>query len=341
MRQLRKMPSRCVSCVSANSRETAERDSVDVVSCTGEKGTAGLSSSAAAAVRGNSETGTTVCDIPIVSDAHSFEESLAVELQKLDELADAERRRQRRRWREEVDMMREEIVPLDVRPASRRCRSQSPTTYDTSPIPAGVVEQRRLPRLPRNYFRRFFDTSGFNQQTIRVLVERGTLVLGIDKLPEQSECTNNCDAMSVNSRTTTRTRYYRFPIPAGVDLATIQAVLSTDAVLLVEASTGTGTLSSPDQSLGSLGVLPPITAKREKLGKPIFHDDEDGKRRMRLLVDVGDSFRPKDVYVQAIKSDRFQVCRQTILLFLKLYHGWYCRRNNEHASLQRSTKFKY
>ena len=88
-------------------------------------------------------------------------------------------------------------------------------------------------------------------------------------------------------------------------------MLSTDGVLLVEADTEAATLSSPEQSLGSSGTDsgPPTTGRREKIGKPVFRDDDDGRRRMHLLVDVGDSFRPKDVYVQAIKSDRFQVCR--------------------------------
>jgi len=307
------MPSRCTSsctaCVSADSRAAAERDDV---SCAGS---AVGPSSSAAAVQDNSEEAAIILDIPIVADAQSFDESLAAETQRLDQLADAERRRQRRRWRDEVDVMRQEIVVLDGRRSVRRCRSQSPTTQDGTAA-AERPTQRRQPRLPSNYFRRFFDTTGFDQQTVRVSVERGTLVLGVDRLPmpEQSDDSDHRDTTPMKTGRA-RTRYFRFPIARSVDLATIRAVLSTDGVLLVEADTGTATLSSPEQSLGSTdsGGAPPTTAKREKIGKPMFRDDDDGKRRMHLLVDVGDSFRPKDVYVQAIKSDRFQVCRQHAL----------------------------
>ena len=265
------------------------------------------------------ETSRPLVDIPIVADRLTFDEAVAAETQRLEERADTERRRQWRRWREEVDLMREEMVPLDGRRAARRCRSQSPTTKGGN---TAGGNDRRQARLPRNYFRRFFDTSGFDQRTVRVSVERGTLVLGVNRLPVPPEESNEdgdiCDAASTRETVRTKTRYYRFPIPPSVDLTTIRAVLSTDNVLLVEADTGTGTLSSPEQSLGSSGTESgaggPATGKREKIGKPVFREDEDGKRRMHLLVDIGDSYRPKDIYVQAIKSDRFQVCRSTILV---------------------------
>lgn len=287
----------------------AERDNVDGVSCTGSA--VGASSSAAAAVvgDGDSEEAATFVDIPIVADALTLDESLAAETRKLDDVADTELRRQRHRWRQEVDTMRDEIVPLGGRRAGRRCRSQSPTTQD-----GAAAASRRQQKLPRNYFRRFFDTSGFDQETVRVSVERGTLVLGVDKVPElEQSVVNDNQNTSATKDVRTRTRYYRFPIPPSIDLTTMRAVLSTDGVLLIEANTGNGILSSPDHSLGSSGTDsgagPPVIAKREKIGKPTFRDDDDGKRRMHLLVDVGDSFRPKDIYVQAIKSDRFQVCQ--------------------------------
>jgi len=203
--------------------------------------------------------------------------------------------------------MRDEMVVLDGRRAVRRCRSQSPADSATA---ADRPTRRRLPRLPTNYFRRFFDTSGFDQQTVRVSVERGTLVLGVDRVAPAPQ-SDRRESASPKSGGRARTRYFRFSIPPVVDLATIRAVLSTDGVLLVEADTEAATLSSPEQSLGSSGTDsgPPTTGRREKIGKPVFRDDDDGRRRMHLLVDVGDSFRPKDVYVQAVKSDRFQVCR--------------------------------
>jgi len=299
----------------------AERDNIDGVSCTGSA-IGGATSSAVAVVPNDDDDGEgkeapTFVDIPIVTDALTFDESVAAETQKLDELADAERRRQRHRWRQEVDMMQQEIVVLDRHRAARRCRSESPTAPDYATATAGERDRptpRRQPRLPPNYFRRFYDTSGFDQQNVRVSVERGTLVLGVSRLPvpepDQSTSNDNCDQTPAKD-VRRRTRYYRFPIPPSVDLATIRAVLSSDGVLLVEADTGSRTLSSPDQSLCSSGTDsggPPTLAKREKIGKPVFKDDEDGKRRMRLLVDVGDSFRPKDIYVQAMKSDRFEVC---------------------------------
>ena len=252
----------------------------------------------------------TLVDIPIVADGLTFDESVAADTRKLDELADTERRRQWRRWQQEVDMMREEIVALDRRRVARRCRSQSPTTQGSTTT--STAGERRPPRLPRNYFRRFFDISGFDPQTVRVSVEDGTLVLGVERLPVPEETDDNENSVAALTRNVrVKMRYYRFPMPPTVDLATIRAVLSTDSVLLVEADTGTRALSSPDQSIGSSGTDgsagPPVIAKREKIGKPVFRDDDDGKRRMHLLVDIGDSFRPKDIYVQAIKSDRFEV----------------------------------
>ena len=89
----------------------------------------------------------------------------------------------------------------------------------------------------------------------------------------------------------------------------------------MEAATGTEVLSSPDdQSIDSSGTdstaSQSASGKREKIGKPVFREDEDGKRRMHLLIDVGESFRPKDIYVQAIKSNRFQVRLRSILFTL-------------------------
>ena len=52
-------------------------------------------------------------DIPIVVDELTFDQSVAVQTQKMDDEADNERRRQWRRWRHEVDMMQQEITTLD------------------------------------------------------------------------------------------------------------------------------------------------------------------------------------------------------------------------------------
>jgi len=83
----------------------------DDVSCTGS----GSSERAAVESGGEAEKEATLTfvDIPIIGDAQTFDESVATEFQKLDELADVERRRQRRRWRQEVDAM--QVTSLNTR----------------------------------------------------------------------------------------------------------------------------------------------------------------------------------------------------------------------------------
>ena len=280
----------------------ADNDDLDGVSCTGNAICPSSSATAAEAAEVENENAaeTKLVDVPIMAQGLTFDETVAAETQKLVEFEEAERRRQHRRWRQEVEMMRGEFVALGGRRSARRCRSQSPTPRDSSS--AVVGERPSQHRLPPNYFRRFFDTSGFEPDSVCVSVERGTLVLGVTRAQQPRD--NCADTTSMKSD---RPRYFRFAIPPSVDLATIRAVLSADGILLVEADIGTGTLSSPDQSFGSNDSGPPVAPKREKIGKPVFREDEDGKRRMHLLVDIGDSFRPKDIYVQAMKSDRFEV----------------------------------
>jgi len=118
--------------------------------------------------------------------------------------------------------LQEEIVILDVRrsAAARRCRSQSPTTLphtDTATTSTSVGQQsrqltpRRRPRLPPDYFRRLFDTSGFDQESVRVSVERGTLVLGVKRVTaadQQSAATDTASDITSVRPVCTRTRYY-------------------------------------------------------------------------------------------------------------------------------------
>ena len=74
---------------------------------------------------------------------------------------------------------------------------------------------------------------------------------------------------------------------------------------------------SPSSSPAAGG---PDTPSKEKIGVPIFRDD-NGQRRMHLVVDLGTTFRPNEITVQVgivlSRSGEFQCERfaVTILLF--------------------------
>ena len=42
----------------------------------------------------------------------------------------------------------------------------------------------------------------------------------------------------------------------------------------------------------------------EKIGSASFYKDDDGVRRMKLIIDMGRAFHTEDITVQYIKDDR-------------------------------------
>jgi len=73
---------------------------------------------------------------------------------------------------------------------------------------------------------------------------------------------------------------------------------------------GPSTTTGASGSVSALPILvsgqPPGSPNREKLGVPTFYEDQ-GRRKMALVVDVGTSFGPKEITALIIKDNRIQI----------------------------------
>lgn len=160
-----------------------------------------------------------------------------------------------------------------------------------------------------------FNVSDFEPQTVRVTTDEMRIVVYAVRLEE--------DEYGI---TTEREYCRKIHKPREIDHSKLKAYITADGILLIEAvlkknsadvshgrlshsasrsSHGSHT-SRSSQGSKSPASSSPSTPSKEKIGVPVFRD-ENGTRRMHLTVDLGSVFEPEDITIQVIKENRIQV----------------------------------
>lgn len=160
-----------------------------------------------------------------------------------------------------------------------------------------------------------FNVSDFEAQTVRVTTDEMRIVVYAVRLEE--------DEYGI---TTEREYCRKIHKPREIDHSKLKAYVTADGILLIEAAlkknsadVGHGRLSHSasrsshgshtsrsSQGSKSPASSSPSTPSKEKIGVPVFRD-ENGTRRMHLTVDLGSAFEPEDITIQVIKENRIQV----------------------------------
>src|SRR6218665_3991483 len=179
-----------------------------------------------------------------------------------------------------------------------------------------------------------FDVSGFEPDTIRVLVDSARMTVQArrsETVAPGGDGGGGGGDGGVGGGGTVQLFERRIQKPRQVDQTRIKAYLSTDCVLVVEApltlrnqGNARGRMShsvshtsrrsrvsrsshgSRSPSSGSPGT-PSNRGGGDKPGVPVFRKDEKGVKRLHLVVELGAPFTPDDVIVQVLKENKIQV----------------------------------
>lgn len=248
-----------------------------------------------------------IIQVPMVKDTMSFDSRQTARLRDIERRAQAEMKRKKRNWERQVEKMRDEFLrlyPSDVEWGSdemltdplvaRRCGSTD--VLDENKMKTLYLE---YPDAGRRYKIRF-DVAGFDAGSIRVMTDGNRIVVQAARSDE-------------------RGRQYcrKIQKPRGVDHTKFKSYLTADSILIIEAPAPSRSHSQKirkamTSSVHSSGSASPSsspatdTPTKEKVGVPIFRD-ENGQRRLHLLIDIGTMFQPHDITVQVIKENKIQV----------------------------------
>lgn len=279
--------------------------------------------------------------IPVTFDTVTFDDLQATRLREMERRIEADTKRKRRNWKREIERMREEfleLIPVDDIIAFSDDATNDAVTVTSSERHRRVSDDVVNPSGMKTTFldypdtgRRFkirFNLTGFSRKNISVTSDGETIEVRASRMVEQ------------NDGTTIQKDYVRkVGKPPGVDHVKLKSYLTSDDILIVEAplaptsldltrviqrsasaglghhhhhQSGGATLSrchsvSPSNTSGSPGTPSGVTSGvKEKYGVPIFRE-EDGRRRMHMIVDIGTAFQPSDILVQVIKENKILV----------------------------------
>lgn len=266
---------------------------------------------------------TDLVQVPFVKDTQSFDGRQAQRLKDIEKHLEAEMKRKRRDWEREVQRMREEFLllhPTDVDRSSDEIpndtfvakRRGSTDILDVKKMKTLIVDSPDTGRK----FKVRFNVAGFDPRSIQVTTDGDRIVVCATKTE-----TDNGGSM-------VRRSYERKILkPKDADHTKFKSYLTSDSILIVEAplppsnhdlrrtihspshthhagpTHGSPSRScSPSNSVGPEGGTP----SKEKYGVPIFRE-ENGQRRMHLVIEMGTGFSPPDIIVQVIKDNKILV----------------------------------
>lgn len=282
--------------------------------------------------------------IPVTYDTVTFDDLQAKRLREMERRIEADTKRKRRNWKREIERMRHEF--LELRPDDDVIALSDDATNDAVTV-TSCERHRRVsddvvnPSGMKTTFldypdtgRRFkirFNLTEFSRKHVGVTSDGETIEVRASRMVEQDD------------GTTIQKDYVRRVVkPPGVDHAKLKSYLTSDDILIVEAplaptsldltrviqrsaSAGLGHHHHHQSSAGASlsrchSVSPSNTTSgspgtpsgggacvvKEKYGVPIFRE-EDGRRRMHMIVDIGTAFQPSDILVQVIKENKILV----------------------------------
>lgn len=280
--------------------------------------------------------------IPVTFDTVTFDDLQTKRLRDMERRIEADTKRKRRNWKREIERMREEF--LDLRPVDDIITLSDDATNDAVTVTSyerhlrisdDVVHPSGMKTAFLDYpdtGRRFkvrFNLTGFSRKDIGVTSDGETIEVRASRMVEHDD------------GTTIQKDYVRkVEKPPGVEHLNLKSYLTTDDILIVEAPLAPTSLDlnhvirrstsaglghhhhhhqseaaplnrchsvSPSNASGSPGTPSGVTSGvKEKYGVPIFRE-EDGRRRMHMIVDIGTAFQPSDILVQVIKQNKILV----------------------------------
>lgn len=234
----------------------------------------------------------------------------------MEKQAESELKLKRREWERDVEKMREEFLKLH-----RTDRVWGSDELLDDPMVAkrrgstDILNVKKMKTLftegPDSEHRKFrlrFDLRGFDPDSVRVSSDSDRIVVRATKMED-----------TPSGVPVKRDFNRKIQKPKEVDATRLKSRLTSDAILLVEAPVVPKQLPatkksgpSPSHSFhGSARSKSPANTpnsplKEMKLGIPTFRE-ENGHRRMHLVVEVGTMFKPKDITIQVIKENRILI----------------------------------
>ena len=322
--------------------------------------------------------------VPLTHDSLTFGARQEVRLKEMEKKVDEELRKKRRDWNRDVARMREEVIQLLPLERSKDSDETTLEPFIARRRGStDCLDVRKMKTLFLEYpdggrrCKLRFDVSGFDDDEIavttdgeRIIVRATTTPSGDDgasreyvrkiEKPKEVDHTKEVDHATPKEVDHTTPKKVDHTTPKEVDYTTpkevdhttsqevdhtkLKSTLTTDGILVVEASMPPVTLnlkkssgpgsSSPASSTrssanhnggggggGSTASLPrsksssragspappaPSICPRELLGVPVIRD-LDGRRRLSLVVDLGTTFTPKEISIFLIKESRLKV----------------------------------
>lgn len=263
--------------------------------------------------------------VPFVKDSQSFDGRQAQRLRDIEKHLEAEMKRKRKDWEREVQRMREEFLilhPTDVDRCSDEIQNDpfvakrrgSTDILDVKKMKTLIVDSLDTGRK----FKVRFNVLGFDPRSIQVTTDGDRIVVRATKTETDEE-----------GETVRRSYERKILKPKDADHTKFKSYLTSDAILIVEAPLPPSnhdlrrTIHSPSHShhvapnhggspsrscspSNSVGGPEGGTPSKEKYGVPIFRE-ENGLRRMHLVIEMGIGFSPQDIIVQVIKDNKILV----------------------------------
>lgn len=256
--------------------------------------------------------------VPMVHDTLTFQGRQAMRLKEMEKRIEEEVRKKKKDWEREVEKMREEF--LHLYPSERQwgseellndplvCKRRGSTDIlDAKKMKTLFLE---YPDTGRRYKIRF-DVSGFDPKNVKVSTDGERIVVKATRMED----------IDGSGKKSLREYNRKIERPKEVDSSKLKSFLTCDGVLIVEAPLPPRSLSlrklshSPSHSSQgshassrsrSPSNSPRTPSSMPKVGVPTFQDI-NGERRLCLILEIGNTFKPKDITVQIIKENRIQV----------------------------------
>lgn len=261
--------------------------------------------------------------IPLINDSLTFENRQLKGLREMEKQTETELKLKRRELEREVEKMREEFLKLH-----RSDRVWGSDELLNDPLvfkrrgSTDILNSKKMKTLitdnPDSDHRKFrlrFDLTGFDPESVRVTSDNERIIVRATKSEEGSH------GVAVKKEYNRKIQK-----PKDVEATRLKSRLTSDGIMVVEAPIGSKvhpaagaapssrkTGPSPSHSFHgsarskSPSNTPPSPLKELKLGIPTFKDEENGQRRLYLMIDIGKMFKPKDITIQVIKENRILI----------------------------------
>lgn len=252
-------------------------------------------------------------------DALTFDDLQKNRLRQMERRIEAETRRRGRHLKKEIERMRQEFIELEAVDGD----GVDPTRTKAAAAAAEAVTDRPDRLIGGRRFKVQFNMAGYSRKTIIVNADGEKIRVSASRVVQ-------LENGGSEERRFTRT----VEKPSEVDQAKLRSFLTIDDILIVETascdvghvihrsrsvesgcrletttcqmSSSSSSNNSGGGSSGGGGTASSSSTGKEKIGTAVFRD-EDGRRRMHLIVDIGTAFQANDIHVQVIKENKIQV----------------------------------